>query len=314
MRVFPAYRYPSIAIKNPQAKNLNLECNRLLKMNTNKTPELSFEFFPPRTEKGVENLSQVHAELAKFDPTFFSVTFGAGGSTQDGTYDAVKSMIEAGSDAAPHISCVGASKDNIRQMIQSYVELGVKRMVVLRGDLPSGMVELGDFSYASDLVTFIRQEYGSDLHLEVAAYPDFHPESPNPKQDLGNFKLKVDAGANSALTQYFYNADSYFAYVDEVRRMGVDVPIIPGIMPITNYATLVRFSDNCGAELPQWIRSRLAQYQDDEASLKSFGLDVVTHLCLDLLENGVAGLHFYALNKVEPVNEICKRVGFQRSE
>ena len=314
MRVFPAYRYPSIAIKNPQAKNLNLECNRLLKMNTNKTPELSFEFFPPRTEKGVENLSQVHAELAKFDPTFFSVTFGAGGSTQDGTYDAVKSMIEAGSDAAPHISCVGASKDNIRQMIQSYVELGVKRLVVLRGDLPSGMVELGDFSYASDLVTFIRQEYGSDLHLEVAAYPDFHPESPNPKQDLGNFKLKVDAGANSALTQYFYNADSYFAYVDEVRRMGVDVPIIPGIMPITNYATLVRFSDNCGAELPQWIRSRLAQYQDDEASLKSFGLDVVTHLCLDLLENGVAGLHFYALNKVEPVNEICKRVGFQRSE
>ena len=314
MRVFPAYRYPSIAIKNPQAKNLNLECNRLLKMNTNKTPELSFEFFPPRTEKGVENLSQVHAELAKFDPTFFSVTFGAGGSTQDGTYDAVKSMIEAGSDAAPHISCVGASKDNIRQMIQSYVELGVKRLVVLRGDLPSGMVELGDFSYASDLVTFIRQEFGSDLHLEVAAYPDFHPESPNPKQDLGNFKLKVEAGADSALTQYFYNADSYFAYVDEVRRMGVDVPIIPGIMPITNYATLVRFSDNCGAELPQWIRSRLAQYQHDEASLKSFGLDVVTHLCLDLLENGVAGLHFYALNKVEPVNEICKRVGFQRSE
>jgi len=213
---------------------------------SNKTPELSFEFFPPRTDKGVENLANVHAELSKFDPTFFSVTFGAGGSTQDGTYDAVKRMIEAGSDAAPHISCIGASKDKIKKMIQSYVDLGVKRLVVLRGDLPSGMVEMGDFSYASDLVTFIRQEFGSELHLEVAAYPDFHPESKTPKQDIEHFKLKVDAGADSALTQYFYNADSYFAYVDEVTRSGVNVPIIPGIMPITNYATLVRFSDNCG--------------------------------------------------------------------
>jgi len=279
---------------------------------SNNTPELSFEFFPPRTEKGVENLANVHAELAKFDPTFFSVTFGAGGSTQDGTYDAVKSMIDAGSDAAPHISCVGASKDSIKSMIEGYVDLGVKRLVVLRGDLPSGMVERGDFSYASDLVTFIREEFGDDLHLEVAAYPDFHPESPNPKQDLENFKRKIDAGADSALTQYFYNADSYFAYVDEVTRMGVNVPIIPGIMPITNFHTLVRFSDNCGAELPRWIRTRLEQYQDDEASLKSFGLDVVSHLCFDLLDNGVYGLHFYALNKIEPVKEICKRIGFQQ--
>lgn len=282
-------------------------------MNTNKPPELSFEFFPPRTEKGVENLSQVHNELAKFEPTFFSVTFGAGGSTQEGTYDAVKSMIESGSDAAPHISCVGASKDNIRQVVQSYIKLGVKRLVVLRGDLPSGMVERGDFSYASDLVTFIRQEFGNELHLEVAAYPDFHPESPNPKQDLENFKLKIEAGADSALTQYFYNADSYFAYLDEATRMGVDVPIVPGIMPITNYASLVRFSDNCGAELPNWIRSRLALYQDDEASLKAFGLDVVTHLCLDLLDNGVYGLHFYALNKIEPVKKICKRLGYKQT-
>ena len=279
---------------------------------SNKTPELSFEFFPPRTEKGVDNLSKVHIELAKFDPTFFSVTFGAGGSTQDGTFDAVKSMIEAGSDAAPHISCIGASKEKIKQMIQSYIDLGVKRLVVLRGDLPSGMVEMGDFSYASDLVSFIRQEFDQDLHLEVAAYPDFHPESPNPKQDIANFKRKIDAGADSALTQYFYNADSYFAYVDEVTRSGVNVPIIPGIMPITNYATLVRFSDNCGAELPKWIRSRLFEYQDDEASLMSFGLDVVSHLCLDLLDNGVHGLHFYALNKIEPVKEICKRIGFQQ--
>jgi len=278
---------------------------------TNKTPELSFEFFPPRTEKGVDNLVQVHAELAKFKPEFFSVTFGAGGSTQDGTYDAVKSMIAAGSDAAPHISCIGSSKDNIRVMVQSYLNLGVKRLVVLRGDLPSGMVERGDFNYANELVSFIRAEFGDQLHLEVAAYPDFHPESPNPAQDIENFKRKIDAGANSALTQYFYNADSYFAYIDEATNLGINVPIIPGIMPITNYATLVRFSDNCGAELPQWIRARLEQYQDDEASLKSFGLDVVSHLCLDLLDNGVAGLHFYALNKVEPVKEICTRAGFQ---
>ena len=280
---------------------------------SNKTPELSFEFFPPRTDKGVENLANVHKELAKFDPTFFSVTFGAGGSTQDGTYDAVKSMIEAGSDAAPHISCIGASKENIKQMIQGYIDLGVKRLVVLRGDLPSGMVEMGDFTYASDLVSYIRQEFDQDLHLEVAAYPDFHPESATPKQDISNFKRKIDAGADSALTQYFYNADSYFAYVDEVTRSGVNVPIIPGIMPITNYATLVRFSDNCGAELPKWIRSRLFEYQDDEASLRAFGLDVVSHLCLDLLDNGVAGLHFYALNKIEPVKEICTRIGFQQS-
>jgi len=280
---------------------------------SNNTPELSFEFFPPRTDKGVENLHSVHAELAKFEPTFFSVTFGAGGSTQDGTYDAVKSMIEAGSDAAPHISCVGSSKQNIREMIQGYIDLGVKRLVVLRGDLPSGMVERGDFSYANDLVSFIREEFGQGLHLEVAAYPDFHPESRNPLKDLENFKRKVDAGADSALTQYFYNADSYFAFVDEANRLGVNIPIIPGIMPITNYATLVRFSDNCGAELPKWIRSRLEQYQDDEASLKAFGLDVVSHLCLDLLDNGVQGLHFYALNKVEPVKEICTRIGFQQS-
>jgi len=275
-----------------------------------KKPELSFEFFPPRTERGVENLATVHAELAPLNPEFFSVTFGAGGSTQEGTFDAVKSIIEAGSDAAPHISCIGASRDSIHTMIQSYLDLGVKRVVALRGDLPSGMVERGDFEYANELVAFIRQEFGDALHIEVAAYPDFHPESPNPKQDLANFKRKVDAGANSALTQYFYNVDSYFAYVDEAQRLGVTVPIVPGIMPITNYAQLVRFSDACGAELPKWIRARLQEYENDEASLKSFGLDVVTHLCLDLLDNGVPGIHFYALNKTEPVKEICQRLGF----
>lgn len=280
---------------------------------SNQIPELSFEFFPPRTEKGVQTLNAVHAELSRFKPEFFSVTFGAGGSTQDGTYDAVKRMLASGSSAAPHVSCIGASQENIGTMIQSYIDLGVNRLVVLRGDLPSGMVERGDFNYASDLVAFIRNEFGSSLHLEVAAYPDFHPESASPKTDLENFKRKVDAGADSALTQYFYNADSYFAYLDEATRMGIEVPIIPGIMPITNYATLVRFSDNCGAELPTWIRARLEQYQNDEASLVAFGLDVVSHLCLDLLDNGVSGLHFYALNKVDPVKEICTRIGFQMS-
>lgn len=275
------------------------------------SPELSFEFFPPHTEKGIANLAQVRTKLATFQPEFFSVTFGAGGSTQDGTYEAVKSMIDAGSEAAPHITCIGCTKGYIRSIIQSYIELGVKRLVVLRGDLPGGMVERGDFKYAAELVEFIRAEFGDDLHLEVAAYPDFHPESRNPLQDLDNFKRKVDAGANSALTQYFYNADSYFSYVDEVRSMGVTVPIIPGIMPITNYHTLVRFSDNCGAELPNWIRARLHQYRDDDASLRAFGLDVVSHLCLDLLENQVEGLHFYALNKAEPVAEICRRIGFE---
>lgn len=277
------------------------------------SPELSFEFFPPHSDKATENLRLVRAELAKFKPEFFSVTFGAGGSTQDGTYEAVKSMIEAGSEAAPHITSIGCTKGYIRSIIESYIELGVKRLVVLRGDLPGGMVERGDFKYAADLLKFIRAEFGQDLILEVAAYPDFHPESRNPQQDMENFKRKVDAGANSALTQYFYNADSYFSFVDEVRSMGVNVPIIPGIMPITNYHTLVRFSDNCGAELPNWIRARLHQYRDDEVSLKAFGLDVVSHLCLDLLDNQVEGLHFYALNKIEPVAEICRRIGFTES-
>lgn len=272
-------------------------------------PELSFEFFPPRTEKGFDNLVAVHADLAKFDPTFFSVTYGAGGSTQDGTFDAVKAILETGSAAAPHLTCVGASHDLIRTTVNSYLNLGVQRIVVLRGDLPSGMVERGDFKYAEDLVRFIRQEFGDQLHLEVAAYPDFHPESATPLTDIQYLKRKFDAGASSGITQYFYNADSYFAFIDEAQHMGVDAPIVPGIMPITNYATLVRFSDACGADLPRWIRARLEQYQHDEASLKAFGLDVVTHLCHDLLDNGVPGLHFYSLNKTEPTTQICRNLG-----
>lgn len=272
-------------------------------------PELSFEFFPPRTPKGFENLTEVHLALAKFDPTFFSVTYGAGGSTQEGTFEAVKSILGADSSAAPHLTCVGSSRELIKDTVNSYLELGVERIVVLRGDLPGGMVERGFFKYAEDLVRFIREEFGDQLHLEVAAYPDFHPESASPLTDLQYLKRKFDAGASSAITQYFYNADSYFAFVDEAQRMGITAPIVPGVMPITNYSTLVRFSDTCGADLPRWIRARLEQYQYDEKSLKAFGLDVVTHLCLDLLDNGVPGIHFYALNKIEPVSEICKRIG-----
>ena len=281
-------------------------------MTTPDNLELSFEFFPARTEKGLETLAKAHMELAKFDPSYFSVTFGAGGSTQDGTFTAVQNMMAAGSSVAPHITCVGCSRDYIKSVVRSYLDIGVDRLVVLRGDLPGGMVERGYFKYAVDLVRFIRDEFGDSLHLEVAAYPDFHPESRSPQSELEHFKHKVDAGANYAITQYFFNADSYFSYIDEVARMGVDIPIVPGIMPISNFATLVRFSDACGAELPRWIRARLEQYQDDEESLKSFGLDVVTHLCLDLLDNGVAGLHFYALNRLQPVKEICQRIGFQQ--
>ncbi len=272
-------------------------------------PELSFEFFPPRTPKGFENLAGVRDALAKFGPAFFSVTYGAGGSTQEGTFEAVKAILDSGTESAPHLTCVGASRDLIRETVQSYLDIGVKRIVVLRGDLPGGMVERGYFKYAEDLVRFIREEFGDELHLEVAAYPDFHPESASAMTDMQYLKRKFDAGANSAITQYFYNADSYFAFVDELQRMGVTAPIVPGIMPITNYTTLVRFSDTCGAELPRWIRARLEQYQYDEASLKDFGLDVVTHLCFDLLDNGVPGLHFYSLNKTEPASQICRQLG-----
>ena len=280
-------------------------------MNNTVKPELSFEFFPARTPKGVESLAKVHASLAGFNPEFFSVTFGAGGSTQEGTFNAVKSMLEAGSNAVPHLTCVGCSRDYIRSTVQTYLDIGVSRFVVLRGDLPGGMVERGYFKYAVDLIEFLRDNFGDSLHLEVAAYPDFHPESKSPSLELEHFKQKVDAGANSALTQYFYNSDSYFAYVDEAIKIGIDIPIIPGIMPISNYATLVRFSDTCGAELPRWIRARLEQYQDDEDSLTAFGLDVVTKLCTDLIDQGVSGLHFYTLNRINPVKEICNRLGFE---
>lgn len=271
-------------------------------------PEISFEFFPPKTDRGVENLHKVRDELGKLNPKYFSVTFGAGGSTQEGTYDAVKSIIDAGYDGAPHISCVGATQDSIKNMLQSYADIGVKRIVALRGDLPSGMVERGDFKYANELVEFVRKHFGEQFHIEVAAYPEFHPESTNATSEFENFKRKVDAGASSAITQYFFNSDAYFSFVETAEAHGITVPIIPGIMPITNFAQLARFSDICGAEIPRWLRRRLEEYQDDEASLISFGLDYVTFLCEVLLSNGVHGIHFYALNKSHPSKEICERL------
>ena len=274
---------------------------------TNK-PEISFEFFPPKTEQGVTNLNQARSKLDALAPSFYSVTFGASGSTREGTFDAVKSIIKAGGDAAPHISCIGASKDNIRELLAEYSAIGVKRLVALRGDRPSGMVELGDFAYANELVAFIRAEAGDKFLIEVAAYPEYHPESSNPATDLANFKRKVEAGAHSAITQYFFNADAYFALVDSAMLANIEVPIVPGIMPITNFVQLARFSDICGAEIPRWLRSRLEQYQDDAESLQDFGAEVITTLCDCLLEGGAPGIHFYTLNKANPTIEICKRL------
>jgi methylenetetrahydrofolate reductase (NADPH) len=274
---------------------------------TNK-PEISFEFFPPKTEQGVTNLNQARSKLDALAPSFYSVTFGAGGSTREGTFDAVESIIKAGGDAAPHISCIGASKDSIRELLTEYSAIGVKRLVALRGDRPSGMVELGDFAYANELVAFIRAESGDEFLIEVAAYPEYHPESSNPASDLANFKRKVEAGAHSAITQYFFNADAYFALVDSAMLANIEVPIVPGIMPITNFVQLARFSDTCGAEIPRWLRSRLEQYQQDAESLQDFGAEVITTLCDCLLEGGAPGIHFYTLNKADPTIEICKRL------
>ena len=271
-------------------------------------PEISFEFFPPKTDAGVEKLNKVRDELGALKPKYFSVTFGAGGSTQDGTYEAVKGIIDSGYEGAPHLSCVGSTKSGISELLQSYKDIGVKRIVALRGDLPSGMVERGDFQYANELIEFIRAEYGDYFHLEVAAYPEFNPESRSPSSEIANFKQKIDAGADSAITQYFFNSDAYFSFVETAEAAGIEVPIIPGIMPITNFAQLARFSNMCGAEIPRWLYKRLEELQDDEASLIDFGLDYITFLTETLLSNGVYGVHFYALNKSQPCLEICKRL------
>lgn len=270
--------------------------------------EISFEFFPPKTPDGVDKLRATRAQLAQLKPKFVSVTFGAGGSTQQGTLDTVLDMAKDGLEAAPHLSCIGSSKDSLRAILERYRSNGIRHIVALRGDLPSGMGEVGELRYASELVGFIRAEHGDWFHIEVAGYPEYHPQARSPKHDIENFARKVKAGANAAITQYFYNADAYFRFVDEARKLGVDVPIVPGIMPITNYSQLMRFSEMCGAEVPRWIAKRLESFGDDKEAIRAFGLDVVTQLCERLVKEGAPGLHFYTLNAATATKAICERL------
>ncbi len=264
-------------------------------------PQLfSFEFYPPKTEEGAASLQVVHDKLAKLNPDFFSVTFGAGGSTRDKTFDTVIAIQAKGINAAPHLSCVASTKDNIRTILKSYQEHGIAKIVALRGDLPSGTLSAGEFRYANELVEFIRQETGEHFQIHVAAYPEIHPQAANGAEDFKNFKRKVEAGANAAITQYFYNAEAYFYFVDACEKAGISIPIVPGIMPITQYTQLFRFSEMCGADIPRWLRKRLESFGDDRESIQAFGLDVVSDLCQRLLDGGAPGLHFYTMNQAAP--------------
>jgi methylenetetrahydrofolate reductase (NADPH) len=271
--------------------------------------ELSIEFFPPQTEEGMAKLRSVRAELAVLKPTFFSVTYGAGGSTRERTFATVMEIAAEGHSAAPHLSCIGSTRAGIREILHTYREQNIHRVVALRGDLPSGVGEHGEFRYANELVEFIRAETGDWFHIEVAAYPEWHPQARSPRDDLVAFKRKVDAGADSAITQYFYSADAYENFVTEARDTGVDIPIVPGIMPIVGFSKLARFSDACGAEIPRWMRRKFESYGDDTPSIRAFGLDVVTELCQRLLSRGAPGLHFYSMNLSGLTLEIAKRLG-----
>lgn len=275
---------------------------------SNQEFEISFEFFPPKTVEGVEKLRETRKELAQFNPEFFSVTFGAGGSTRDRTMETVLEIQREGFQAAPHISCISSSKAEIRDLLHTYQAQGIRHLVALRGDVPSGEVSAGDFRYASELVEFIRAETGSHFHIEVAAYPEFHPEAKTPAADLLNLKRKMDAGANSAITQYFYNADAYFRFVDQCDDLGITIPIVPGIMPIYNITQLARFSSICGAEIPRWLKLRLEEYGDDMASLRALGIDVVSELCEVLLADGAPSLHFYTLNQSATIATIINNI------
>ena len=271
--------------------------------------ELSIEFFPPQTQEGVEKLRGVREKLASLKPDFLSVTYGAGGSTRERTFSVIKEIAAEGFNAAPHLSCVGSTRESIREILNDYKSAGIRRIVALRGDLPSGMNQSGEFRYANELIEFIRAETGDHFHLAVAAYPEWHPQARSPNDDLAAFARKAKAGANSAITQYFYNADAYFHFVDEVRALGVDIPIIPGIMPIVGFSKLARFSDACGAELPRWMRRKFESMGDDVDSIRSFGLDIVTDLCDRLISGGAPGLHFYSMNMSGLTLEICQRLG-----
>jgi methylenetetrahydrofolate reductase (NADPH) len=269
----------------------------------------SFEFFPPQTPEGIEKLRATRRQLAQLRPEFFSVTFGAGGSTRDRTLETVLEIQAEGLPAAPHLSCIGSTSENIRAILQRYRDAGIRRIVALRGDLPSGVGDPGEFHHANELVAFIRRETGDWFHIEVAAYPEYHPQARSPREDLLNFKRKVDAGASAAITQYFYNADAYDHFVDQAQALGVSIPIVPGIMPIANFSKIARFSDACGAEIPRWIRRKFESFGDDAASVRSFGLDVVTALCDRLLSGGAPGLHFYTLNQAGLTSTIWQRLG-----
>lgn len=273
------------------------------------TLPLSLEFFPPKTPEGVVKLQAVRQQLYALKPEFCSVTYGAGGSTQDGTLTTVRAIQAEQVPAAPHFSCIGASAASVREQLAQFQAAGLRRIVALRGDLPSGYGQFGEFRYASDLVSFIRQETGNHFHIEVAAYPEMHPQAASPQADLQAYATKVKAGANSAITQMFFNTDAYFRFVDEAHALGADIPVVPGIMPITNASGIMRFADGCGTEIPRWMRLRLMGFGDDTESIRAFGLDVITDLCDQLRTAGVPGLHFYTMNQSAAVLEICKRLG-----
>lgn len=277
----------------------------------NSPPQFSIEFFPPATPEGIEKLRAVREQLSLLKPQFFSVTYGAGGSTRDRTLQVVREIREAGLDAAPHLSCIGATQASIREHLQDFRSIGVKRIVALRGDLPSGMADPGEFRYANELVAFIRAETGSEFTLEVAAYPEVHPQARHFAADLAAFVRKVDAGADAAITQYFYNADAYFYFVEAARKAGVSVPIVPGIMPIASYTKLARFSESCGAEIPQWMRRKFEGFGDDAESVRAFGLEVVTKLCERLIAGGAPSLHFYSLNQAGLTSSLVNNLKLQ---
>lgn len=272
---------------------------------------VSVEFFPPKTPEGVEKLAAVRQQLYSLKPEYCSVTYGAGGSTQEGTLQTVQAILAEGYDAAPHFSCIGATKESVRAELAQFKAAGIKRIVALRGDLPSGYGGFGEFRYASDLVAFIREETGDHFYIAVGAYPEMHPQARTPQADLQAYVTKVKAGSNVAVTQYFFNADAYFRFVDEAQKLGADIPVVPGIMPIINSTQLLRFSDACGAEIPRWVRTRLEGFGDDKASIQAFGLDVVSELCERLRAGGVPSFHFYSMNQATPVLSLCERLGLR---
>lgn len=275
----------------------------------NFSPTFSFEFFPPQTPEGVEKLRATRAQLAQFNPKFFSVTFGAGGSTRERTLETALEIQAEGYPVAPHLSCIGSTQENIFSILRKYQDHGIGHIVALRGDLPSGMARAGEFRYANELITFIRREFGDAFWIEVAAYPEYHPQARYAQEDFANFKRKVESGADAAITQFFYNADAYFYFVDMCEAANITIPIVPGIMPIGKFSQLTRFADSCGAEIPRWIRRKLEGFGDDTASIQAFGLDVVTAMCARLLEAGAPGLHFYTLNSAVLSTRIWQRLG-----